>query len=54
KEVGLLFVYDMTREATVTKLMWILGKTTDPKEIRDSFYHTVNRDILWTAPVSNA
>ncbi|MFW6680751.1 asparaginase [Lacrimispora sp. AGF001] len=54
KEFGLLEAYDMTLEATVTKLMWILGKTTDPKEIRDSFYHTVNRDILWTAPVSNA
>ncbi len=54
KEFGLLEAYDMTLEATVTKLMWILGKTTDPKEIRDSFYHTVNRDILWTLPNTNS
>ena len=48
KEFGLLEAYDMTLEATVTKLMWIMGQTKDPKEIRDTFYHTVNRDILWS------
>lgn len=47
KELGLLEAYDMTLEATVTKLMWILGQTTDMKKIREMFYQTINRDILW-------
>ncbi|MGN0373342.1 MAG: asparaginase [Enterocloster sp.] len=47
KEFGLLEAYDMTLEAAVTKTMWILGQTKDPKEIRRLFYQTVNRDILW-------
>jgi L-asparaginase len=38
----------MTLEATVTKLMWILGQTKDAAEIRRLFYTTVNRDILWS------
>lgn len=44
---GLLESYDMTLEATVTKLMWILGQTTDRDKVREMFYSTVNRDILW-------
>lgn len=44
---GLLEGYDMTLEAVVTKLMWILAQTRDPEEIRRLFYTTVNRDILW-------
>ncbi len=48
-QFGLLEAYDMTLEATVTKLMWILGQTQDRKEIREMFYRTVNRDILWKA-----
>ena len=49
QEFHLLEAYDMTLEATVTKLMWILGQTTNPEEIRNRFYQTVNRDILYTA-----
>ncbi len=49
QELGLLEAYDMTLEATVTKLMWILGQTKDPQEIRRMFYQTINRDILYTA-----
>jgi L-asparaginase len=37
----------MTLEATVTKLMWILGQTKDHSEVKRLFYSTVNRDILW-------
>ncbi len=48
-QFGLLEAYDMTLEATVTKLMWILGQTRDRSEIRKLFYKTVNRDILWKA-----
>lgn len=48
RQFGLLEAYDMTLEATVTKLMWILGQTKDLKEIRRLFYQTVNRDMLFT------
>lgn len=47
QEFGLLEAYDMTLEATVTKLMWILGETRQPETIREMFYKTVNQDILW-------
>ena len=36
----------MTTEAIVTKLMWILGITRDPKEIAEIFYTPVEKDIL--------
>lgn len=48
QEFGLLEAYDMTLEATVTKLMWILGQTDQPEEIRRLFYRTINRDMLYT------
>lgn len=48
-EFGLLESYDMTLEATVTKLMWILGQTTDRDKVKELFYQTINRDILWKA-----
>ena len=44
---GLIESYDMTLEATVTKLMWILGQTREPDRICELFYRTVNHDILW-------
>ncbi|MGN0157954.1 MAG: asparaginase [Brotaphodocola sp.] len=48
QEFELLEAYDMTLEATVTKLMWILGQTHDPVTIRSLFYKTINRDMLWS------
>ena len=33
-ETGAIESYDMTTEATVTKLMWALGQTEDPDEVR--------------------
>ena len=44
---GLIESYDMTMEATVTKLMWILGQTKDHDKVREMFYETINHDILW-------
>ena len=37
----------MTLEATVTKLMWILGQTQEAGSVRQLFYTTINKDILW-------
>ncbi len=45
-QYGLLQTYDMTIEAAVTKLMWLLGKTRDPEQLRQEFYTPVARDIL--------
>lgn len=38
--------YDMTLEAVVTKLMWILAQTKEPEEVRRLFYRPVNYDIM--------
>ena len=46
---GLIESYDMTLEATVAKLMWILGKTSDPEDVEELFYQTIGHDILWKA-----
>ena len=47
-ELGVLEAYDMTCEAVVAKLMWILGQTRDRAEVERLFYTPVARDILWT------
>ncbi len=39
-EIGVLQAHDMTSEAALTKLMWILGMTDNPAEIRD--YYSIN------------
>lgn len=46
EEFHLMETYDMTLEATVTKVMWILGLTREPRVFRRLFYETVNHDIL--------
>lgn len=38
--------YNMTLEAAVTKLMWVLGETDDPQRIRELFYRTVQFDLI--------
>lgn len=43
-----LEAYDMTTEAVVAKLMWILGKTREQKQIAGLFYKSVSHDILYT------
>ena len=39
-EIGALQAHDMTSEAALTKLMWILGMTNNPTEVRD--YYSLN------------
>ena len=39
--------YDMTLEASVTKMMWVLGQTKDLEKCRELFYTTVNHDLLF-------
>lgn len=39
--------YDMTLEASVTKMMWALGQTKDVDKCRKLFYTTINHDLLF-------
>jgi L-asparaginase len=43
----LLEAYDMTTEAVVAKLMWILGCTNNPAEIRRLFCTPISHDLLY-------
>ena len=42
----LLESYSMTYEGIITKLMWILAKTSDDKEIKELFYQNINYDQI--------
>ena len=46
KRYPILEAYNMTMEAAVTKLMWVLGQTNRPKEVRELFYHMVQFDLI--------
>ena len=48
-DLGVLEAYDMTTEAVVAKLMWILGQTQCRDEAARLFYTPVAQDILWPA-----
>mgnify|MGYP004666945981 FL=1 len=41
-----LEAYDMTMEACLTKLMWILAQTDEHNRLRELFYKPVNHDII--------
>ena len=42
----LMEAYNMTLEAAATKLMWVLGQTSDPARIRELFYRPVQSDVI--------
>ena len=44
---NILEAYDMTTEAVVTKLMWILSLTKEIKTVKELFYQTISNDILF-------
>ena len=43
----MLEAYDMTTEAVVAKMMWILGQAKDKAEVEKLFYTPIAKDILW-------
>ena len=43
----LLEAYDMTTEAVVAKLMWVLAQSRQPDEVRRLFYAPVANDLLF-------
>lgn len=47
EECNMLESYDMTLEACVTKMMWILGMTNEEQKIQEMFYKTIGSDILY-------
>lgn len=42
----LMEAYSMTLEAAATKLMWAMGRSRDPEEVRALFCRPVQRDII--------
>ena len=42
----LMEAYNMTLEAAATKLMWVLGQTSNPQRIRELFYRPVQFDVI--------
>ena len=47
KDLKVLEAYDMTTEAVVAKMMWILGQAKDKAEVEKLFYTPIAKDILW-------
>lgn len=47
KKYNVLQAYDMTIEAVVTKLMWIMAQTKDFSEVKELFYTRINEDSLY-------
>lgn len=45
-EHGVLQGFDMTSEAAVTKLMWVLGTSTDPDKVRELFCQSYFGEVV--------
>ncbi|WP_289290835.1 asparaginase [Sporofaciens musculi] len=49
QDFKLLEAYDMTLEAVITKMMWLMGKgRADYERMKEDFYTEINHDILFT------
>ena len=46
RNLPILEAYDMTTEAVIAKLMWILGQTTERVQVAELFYTPIAWDIL--------
>jgi len=46
KKYKVLQAYDMTIEAAITKLMWIMAETRDFEQVKEKFYTRINEDLL--------
>lgn len=46
KSTGVLEAHDMTTEAALTKLMWVMGQTNDTEKIKQMFMTPVSKDML--------
>ena len=53
KNPNILEAYDMTTEAVVTKLMWVLANSKEIDEIKALFYQTISNDILFKRDFRN-
>ena len=42
----LIEAYNMTLEAAAAKLMWVLGQTREPEQVRELFYRPVQCDLI--------
>lgn len=47
KQFKVLQAFDMTIEAAITKLMWIMAQTKDFDEVKEKFYTRINEDSLY-------
>ena len=48
QDFDLIEAYDMTLEAVITKLMWIMSmEQMSYAEVKERFYSSVNHDILF-------
>ncbi len=47
QDFHMIEAYDMTLEATLTKLMWLSGMNYSHERLREAFYTEINRDILF-------
>jgi L-asparaginase len=54
RDFNLIESYDMSFEATITKLMWISGLgVKNYEELRELFYTQINHDILFTKRIES-
>ena len=44
-EKGVIQAYDMTTEAAMTKLMWVLGQTSDLREMKEYFSMSITGEV---------